>query len=99
MVYIHTSTFIRIQQQEWQCDVPTIQSALQPTSLPGILAYIASNVCDNEILKCSSRAETDKSIFKKELPVEISVIDRNYYIVAINYERNIINIFQLKKFS
>ena len=64
VVYEHI--FITIQQQEWRWDVPTLQSALQPTSLSGILAYIAPNVSDIVVLKCSSGAETDNSISRKK---------------------------------
>jgi len=48
---------------------------------------MARKVGDIVNLKCSSSPETDNSISRKELPVEIKVIDKYYYIVAINYER------------
>jgi hypothetical protein len=67
-----------------------LQSALQPTSLSGIVAYIARNVSDIVILKCLSRAETNNSLSRKDLPVDTEVIARNYYIVAMNSKRKYI---------
>lgn len=91
---VHLHIFIRIQQQEWRWDVPTLQSVLQPTSLSGILAYIVGNVSDIAILKRSSWAETDNSMSRKQLPVETEVIGRYCYIVAINYQRK--NIYGMR---